>query len=124
VTLHVVDGRYVCADAAQFEMLAPALDPVEDQAPASPVGLSASGSEGFIALDWSDSSEPDLAGYNVYRSSTSGGTYTQLNGSLVTGTSYVNSGLTSGSTWFYRITAVDTSSNESAVSATVSATAN
>ena len=34
------------------------------------------------------------------------------------------SGLTSGATWFYYVTAVDTSNNESAASATVSATAN
>jgi len=101
-----------------------AAPPPDTTPPAAPTGLTATPGKRKITLNWTANAEPDLAGYNVYRSSTSGGTYTLLNGSLVTGTSYVNSGLTSGATWFYRITAVDTSSNESAVSATVSATAN
>ena len=92
--------------------------------PLPPVGLTATPGKRKITLTWTANVEPDLAGYNVYRSSTSGGTYTKLNASLLTTTTYVNSGLTSGSTWFYRVTAVDTSNNESAVSATVSATAN
>lgn len=92
--------------------------------PLPPVGLSATPGKRKITLNWTANVEPDLAGYNVYRASSAAGPFTKLNTSLVTGTTYTNSGLTSGSTWHYRITAVDTSNNESAASATVSATAN
>ena len=98
--------------------------PPDTTPPAAPTGLTASPAKRKINLNWTANGEPDLAGYNVYRSNSASGTFTKLNSSLVTGTSYTNSGLTSGSTWFYRITAVDTSNNESAPSATVSATAN
>ena len=42
----------------------------------------------------------------------------------MTTNTYTNSGLARNSTWYYRVTAVDTSNNESAVSNTASATAN
>jgi len=41
--------------------------------PATPSGLTAAAGAGQVALDWADNAETDLAGYNVYRSTTSGG---------------------------------------------------
>ena len=55
----------------------------------------------------------DTGGYNVYRSSTSGGTYTLLNQGLVTVSRYTDAAPGQG-TWFYRVTTVDTAGNESA----------
>ena len=40
--------------------------------PANPTGLTATGGNGQVALDWANNTETDLAGYNVYRSTTSG----------------------------------------------------
>ena len=65
-------------------------------------------------MNWNDNSEYDLAGYNVYRSTTSGGPYTKLNRftgkqSLITSTSM----LPIGTTYYYVVTAVDTVANES-----------
>ena len=36
-----------------------------------------------VVLDWANNTETDLAGYNVYRSTTSGGPYAKVNPSLV-----------------------------------------
>jgi hypothetical protein len=74
---------------------------------------------GGIHLSWSANSEPDLAGYNVYRGTVSGGPYSKLNTSLITATSYDDA--VSGGPFYYVVTAVDTSLNESARSSEVSA---
>jgi hypothetical protein len=66
-----------------------------------------------IALSWTASTSSNIAGYNIYRSATSGGTYTKLNTSLVVPTSYTDSSVQAGHTYFYVATAVDTSGNES-----------
>jgi hypothetical protein len=67
-------------------------------------------------LNWVASTSSNLAGYNVYRSTTSGGTYTKLNSSLVAGTTFTDATCQSGQTYYYAATAVDTSGNESAYS--------
>jgi fibronectin type 3 domain-containing protein len=66
-------------------------------------------------LNWTASTSSNLAGYNVYRSTTSGGTYTKLNTTLIpsTKTTFTDGTCQSGLTYFYVATAVDTSGNES-----------
>jgi len=75
-----------------------------------------------VILDWNDNTEPDLAGYNVYRSTTSGSGYSQVNGSLVSTSDYTDTGLTNGTPYYYVVTAVDTYSAESGYSSEASAT--
>ena len=75
-----------------------------------------------MSLDWADNTDSDLAGYDVYRSTTSGGPYTQANGALVTTSSYLDSGRVNGTTYYYVVRAVDTSGNESGNSNQASAT--
>jgi fibronectin type 3 domain-containing protein len=95
-------------------------------APAAPTGLTAAdrpGDQGgTVDLAWTANPEPDVAGYHVYRALAAGGPYSRVNGTLVNGTAFADSGLANGTTYFYRITAVDASANESAQSATASAT--
>jgi len=55
------------------------------------------------------------AGYTLYRSLTAGGPYTKI-GSLLPGTSYLDSGLTNGTAYYYVVTAVDSIGNGSAYS--------
>ncbi len=72
-------------------------------------------------LDWADNLEADLAGYNVYRATVSGGTFTKINGSLVAASAYTDTPLPdNAATYYYKVTAVDTAPNESAFSAEVS----
>ena len=90
--------------------------------PAAPTGLAAVGGTDQVSLTWNANGESDLAGYNIYRSTTSGGTYTKLNGAWLTQASYTDSTVTGGTTYYYVVTAVDTSGNISADSAEASAT--
>jgi hypothetical protein len=73
-----------------------------------------------VTLTWTASTST-VSGYNVYRSSVSGGPYTKLNSSLIASTTYVDSAVTSGQTYYYVVTSVDSSNVESANSAEVSA---
>lgn len=96
--------------------------PQDINAPAAPTGFSATAGDGTISLNWNDNSEGDLAGYNIYRSTTSGSGYIKLNVSLVSSSDYMDNSVNNGTTYYYVVTAVDTSSNESAYSSEVSAT--
>ncbi len=90
--------------------------------PAAPASLVATAGTGSVSLDWADNSETDLAGYNVLRSATSGGAYSQINTNLVIASAYIDIGLTANVEYFYVVSAVDTSANESATSLESSAT--
>jgi hypothetical protein len=69
-----------------------------------------------VALSWAASSSPGIAGYNAYRSMTSGGPYTKVNSTLISTTSYNDQTVQSGSTYYYVTTAVDSQGMESAYS--------
>ena len=90
--------------------------------PGAPTGLAAGPGDTQITLDWTDNSEPDLGGYNVYRALVSGGPYTQVNLSLVVASTYLDTGLTNGTPYFYVVTALDGVPNESINSTEASAT--
>lgn len=89
--------------------------------PAAPTGVVATAGQGSVTLNWAANTETDLGGYRVYRSTTDGSGYTEVTTTAITGTSFVNSGLTGGTTYYYVIRAQDTSLNLSANSAQVSA---
>jgi fibronectin type 3 domain-containing protein len=88
--------------------------------PAAPTGLAATAGDATVSLDWANNSESDLAGYNVYRATSSGGYGSALVSGL-TSSSYTDNAVTNGTTYYYIVTAVDTSSNESPDSAEASA---
>jgi fibronectin type 3 domain-containing protein len=91
--------------------------------PLAPTDLAATGSPTGIALDWANNTESDLAGYNVYRSTSATGTFNKVNNSgLVIGSAYTDVDAPAGAPSFYRVTAVDNATNESQVSNTASAT--
>ncbi|MFQ6093983.1 MAG: C25 family cysteine peptidase, partial [bacterium] len=80
--------------------------------PRRPTGLSAQNGDGSVTLSWQPATDSDggpVDGYNVYRSTTSGSGYTQVNGALITETSYVDTGLANGTTYYYVVTSVDIS---------------
>ena len=92
--------------------------------PAAPTGLTATAGNAMVSLNWNDNSEPDLAGYNVWRSTTSGSGHTRINGALVTSSDYTDNTVTIGTPYYYVVTAVDSLSNESGNSNQDSATPN
>ena len=89
-------------------------------APAAPTGVTASPAIGMILFDWNNNSEIDLAGYNIYRSTTSGSGYIKLNSSLLTSPDYTDVNVSSETTYYYVVTAVDTGDLESVYSGEVS----
>jgi fibronectin type 3 domain-containing protein len=69
-------------------------------------------------LNWVASTSQNVAGYNVYRSTSANGTYLKLNTTgLVTATTFTDTTSQPGQTYFYVATAVDVSGNESSYSA-------
>ena len=58
----------------------------------------------------------DVVGYNVYRSTSSTGSYAKINSSLDPTTAYTDSGVASGQTYYYEATSVNSSGMESAKS--------
>ncbi len=73
-----------------------------------------------VDLSWGASSSSNLQGYNVYRAGVSGGPYAAVV-SANSGTTFVDASVQSGQTYFYVVTAVDTSGTESAYSNQVQA---
>ena len=73
-----------------------------------------------VALSWTDT-DSGITGYNAYRSNQSGSGYTKLNTLLITNTAYSDSTVQSGSTYYYVVTAVNSSGMESGFSAAVQA---
>lgn len=66
-------------------------------------------------LTW-DPSQGVVIGYNVYRGTTTGGPYTQINPVLDASTNYTDSTVSAGATYYYVATAVDANNMQSAYS--------
>ncbi|MEU4563523.1 pectinesterase family protein [Actinoplanes sp. NPDC023936] len=95
---------------------------VDTDEPDKPGGLKLTASAAGVAVSWTAvGAVPDLAGYVVARSSSSGGTFSQLTNSPYTATSFLDSAAPAGRTSYYRVTAVDRTGNASSA-ATASAT--
>ena len=65
-----------------------------------------------VDLSW-NASTSQVVGYNVYRGSQSGGPYTMVNPILEASTSFVDSNVQTGQTYYYVVTSVDSGSHES-----------
>jgi hypothetical protein len=87
------------------------------QAPAAPTGLTATAGNAQVSLTWTVSA--GATSYNVKRGTTTGGPYMQV--SSVTVPSFLDTGLTNGTTYFYVVSAVN-SIGESPNSAQASVT--
>jgi chitodextrinase len=87
--------------------------PTDLTPPAAPTGLAASADDRQVSLSWAANAEPDLATYRVLRDGVEIAT--------VTGTSYVDTGVANGTTYSYRVVAVDGHGNRSAPSSAVTA---
>lgn len=65
-----------------------------------------------VSLSWNSSTTSGVVGYNLYRGTVSGGPYTQV-ASRNAGSSYTDSSVAAGQTYFYVVTSVDGSGTES-----------
>jgi hypothetical protein len=90
--------------------------------PAAPQGLVAAvlpreNGTATVDLSWAIGTEPDLAGYRVYRSEQEGVRGQLLTPELLATPAYRDTGVPSGKRYWYTVTAVDRAGNESAPSA-------
>jgi fibronectin type 3 domain-containing protein/regulation of enolase protein 1 (concanavalin A-like superfamily) len=90
-----VDDFRIYARALSFPAIAALAAPMEG------TGLAATGEVQQITLGWN--ATPGASSYTVRRATTSGGAYTQIASGL-TGTSYIDSGLSEGTTYYYIVT--------------------
>lgn len=84
-------------------------------------GSGVSGTSHSVALNWAASSSSGVTGYNVYRSTVSGTSYTKINSSPTASLKYTDGNVTSGGTYYYVVTAVNSSGAESAQSSQIKA---
>ena len=89
--------------------------------PPAPTGLGATAGNAVVNLTWTQSTGANITQNNVYRSTTgSGGPYNLL-ASLAATTTYSDTAVTNGSTYYYAVTAVN-ADGESALSSYAGAT--
>ena len=91
--------------------------------PATPTNFTATGQTGGVQLSWSADASSNLAGYNVYRGTSATGTFTLLNSTPITTTTYLDSSAPTGVVSYYRLTAVASSNGAESTPATANATA-
>ena len=91
---------------------------------AAPNGLVIQSGDQNVILHWNPNGEPNLSGYNVYRSLSSSGPFVLQNASLLTTPGFCDLNVSDGQTYFYQVTAVTTTPQESLPSATLSAVPN
>jgi fibronectin type 3 domain-containing protein len=79
-------------------------------APSAPTGLMASGSNGSVKLSWiapASNGGSQITGYDVYRGTTPGGESSTPIATGVSGSTYTDTGVTNGTTYYYKVTAVN-----------------
>jgi fibronectin type 3 domain-containing protein len=94
-------------------------------APAPPTGCVAAAIPGLIAVAWKPSTSAGVTQNRIYRSTVSGGPYSLI-GTVAAGSansSYNDRTVVAGTTYYYVVTAVNSSGAESAYSNQASATA-
>jgi hypothetical protein len=85
-------------------------------------GVANSTTTSSVYLRWDPSTSTGIAGYYVYRSTNQTGVFARLNASPEASTSYTDTSVSAGTTYYYKVTSVDSSEVESSFSDAVSAT--
>jgi predicted phage tail protein len=98
--------------------------PEDATPPGQPRGLVAVVAGAAIRLAWEAVPDADVAGYRVYRSTTAGRGHQAITPALVSSTTFVDTDVRRGQTYYYTVTAVDRArrANESVPSGEASAT--
>src|SRR3954453_1952553 len=86
-----------------------------------PIGVVSRSGDLSVVLHWDRNSDANLAGYRVYRSLNSGGPFV-LQGSTLTSPGFCDVAVSDGTTYYYQVTALTTTSQESAPSVTIAVT--
>ncbi|WP_410220952.1 YDG domain-containing protein [Pedobacter sp.] len=121
VVINITAGSYIdiAGNAGKSGSLSPGIT-YDTKAPAVPTGLVAIFDNQQSVLNWTANTETDLSSYKIY-SGTSANPTTLLATVTKPTVTYTHTGLTNGTTYYYRITAVDQAGNESTYSTEVTA---
>jgi chitodextrinase len=117
-TVTVADGRLTVDSAGgqNTKLDYIEIQSVENAPPAPPSDVTATPGDRSVTLGWQANTEPDFAGYNVYRSTSLpvDTTGAPLNGATpLTVPTYTDSNLSAGTEYNYVVQAVDTAGNRS-----------
>lgn len=82
--------------------------------PATPGGVTAGVAGGGVRVRWNPNTEPDLAGYHVYRAGSAAGPFSRIDASTVTAVEFTDASAPDSAALWYAVSAVDASNNESA----------
>lgn len=96
--------------------------PIDDP-PAAPTNLAGADGLGLISLDWDDNTEPDLAGYRLYRRQNPEDNFAQIHPGLLTTSDYIDTSMLMDLEYQYVVKAEDAIAQLSFNSNMVSATA-
>jgi hypothetical protein len=88
--------------------------------PATPLDFYATNTTGGNLLQWGEATSSGVGGFNISSSTSSAGPYTQLNSSLITSLSYVDSTAATSGTTYYEVTAIGASTGDPSLAATAS----
>jgi len=110
-------GLYTAPQAVETDIVVVTSQADSTKSASASITVAASHS---VALSWSPSSSSSISYYDAYRGTVSGGPYTLL-ATDVTSTSYTDSNVQSGSTYYYVTTAVESNGEQSAYSNEVQA---
>lgn len=109
-------------ESDQDRETAPFVDYIVDRtAPSAPVVTGAVGNYTSILVQWEKGTEEDLGAYSVFRSTSESGDYTQIASNLKS-VDYIDSSITPGTTYYYKIRVNDLAGNVSDFSAPAAST--
>jgi len=105
-------------DAQGFAFVGEPSIPLVLPAPAPPGSFALTAGNARVDLSWTPSPDSAAAGTNIYRTSSLGQPYLKVNATPVAGTSYADTTVSNGATYFYRAVSADTAGFEGAVTNT------
>ena len=91
-------------------------DDGSDRAPAAPRGVTSISGDGDVTVVWIENTEPDLDGYEVWRSRDADDDYVRVATVGRRATDYVDTDVRNGTTYFYAVLAFDDDGDESDLS--------
>jgi predicted phage tail protein len=119
IILALLLAPFALAGCGSDKTTSPIINTPDTVPPAAPTFRGARSDYQIAELIWQNNTEADLAGYNIYEYNPNPDlekSYQLLNSNLIASTAYRVDGLTPGMTYYFKITAVDRSGNESAYS--------
>ena len=88
----------------------------DDSAPAAPRGVYSITGDNQVLIKWYPNQEKDLKGYIIYRSSKEIGDYKEIDTVSKSVSSYIDTDVRNGNTYYYAVSAFDYDDNESDLS--------